>query len=206
MAANVKAPINVDFSDWMDEKRFLNEKAGWLRDKLYLEYAGMINKVCAEYNLKSILEIGCGAGLIPRHLNGDLTYSAVDANIHCVREACARNPNLEISLEDIRDFSHPPVDLVCSFAVLKHFSLIEVSPIFKKMASFGRYFLSTIQFSDQDLDDGSEGYPHIWMEESSLNAMVLFAEHEIVWKRTRWSGESHGITGEEKYVLTRRIE
>jgi cyclopropane fatty-acyl-phospholipid synthase-like methyltransferase len=206
MATEARAVTNVDFSAWMDEKRFLNEKAGWLRDKLYLEYADTINEVCEQYALRTVLEVGCGAGLIPAHLNPQLTYSAVDANLHCVREACARNPTLSISLEDIRDFSHPPVDLVCSFAVLKHFSLVEVSPIFKKMASFGRYFLSTIQFSNQDLDDGTVGYPHIWMEESALNAITLFADHEIVWTRSRWSGESHGIVGEEKYVLTRRME
>jgi len=190
----------------MDEKRFLNEKAGWLRDKLYLEYADTINEVCGQYETRTILEIGCGAGLIPAHLNPQLTYSAVDANIHCVREACSRNPTLSISLEDIRDFSHPPVDLVCSFAVLKHFSLLEVSTIFAKMSSFGRYFLFTVQLSDVDIDDGTEGYPHIWIEESSLKGMLLLAGHEIVWRRTRWEGESHDTMGREDYVLTRRME
>jgi hypothetical protein len=101
--------------------------------------------------------------------------------------------------------THIWYDLVCSFAVLKHFSLYEFPSITEKFLSMGKFALFSMQFSNIDLDDGEEaGYHHIWITDETLEDVIHKSNHSVVWQRRRWQGEHHGTTGEERFIFTRR--
>ncbi len=193
-----------DFSEWLTEERFLHENESWEKDRVFESYAQEINLACHSFKLKTILEVGCGAGFVPGDLDPVLIYSGMDRNPLCVLAAWNRNPKAEILLADIRTFSHELVDLVCSFAVLKHFSLEEWPVILQKILSLGKYSLFTIQLREERLDDGEE-YHHIWVQKKDLESAIRQAGHKIVSMKLRWSGTWHGTSGEEWLILTKQV-
>ena len=204
-----------DFSEWLDKKRFNHELENWRKDRHFDQYAALVDEARTKEKLDTIFEFGCGAGFVPRHLKGPQfpkLYTGLDKSFLCVQQALKETgteywPWLEFKQGDIRDWPEVQYDLVCSFAVLKHFSLLEFPAIMKKFLSMGRFGLFSTQTAIGDLDDGEEaGYHHIWVTEKNLHKAIQDSGHSVVWQRPRWSGEWHGTRGEEKYVFTKREE
>jgi len=164
--------------------------------------------VCQRYDLRTMVEVGCGTGWVPTALDPSIVYLAgIDKNPHMLAYAAAKNPSKRFLQCDARDLTPPEelADLVCSFAVLKHFSLAEWPTILSRILSLGRYGLFTQHMLPETRDamDVGEAFHHIWPTKAELARAVESAGHEIIALDNSWM--DWGIGAPEAYVTTRRL-
>jgi SAM-dependent methyltransferase len=167
------------------------------------DYAAYIKKVCDEYGLRTVIEVGCGAGWVPSVLPFGLAYTTgIDANEYMLAKARARCPMTNFMQSDIRRVNSLGlvyVDLVCSFGVLKHFALNEWADILTSVLSLGRFGLFTQHVFTDDRESidvpgkdehGVAQYHDIWVSSKDLTAAVTGAGHRILQLDVgfRWDG------------------
>ena len=206
-----------DYSNWLANHDLLKIEDSWEKAKFYEQYVAVIKSVCAENALSTILELGCGTGWVPYQLGSGFAYVGVDSNSECVDLARRKNPGVVFVKKDIRNFREgkvPPFDVVCAFAVFKHFGLHEWGEVFRNALSLGRFGIFSMSVSEEDHDDGRE-FHHVWVSEETLAREIEMAGHEMLETRVFWSGEipasysHHGgrfacELGKEWIVVTRR--
>jgi SAM-dependent methyltransferase len=190
-----------DYAQWLSPERLAENDPLWQSDGFYIGYADEVNKLCAEKGLSRVLEIGCGTGFVPQLLNKGIAYTGLDANAGCIRLSKERNPGMKFVLGDIRYTFLGHYDLVCSFAMLKHFALGEWPVIVKRVLKHGSYGLFTMPVGAYDLEDGVQFW-HLWVTEKTLDETVRAAGHKILWQKARWSD---GKGNEERFVATEEV-
>jgi SAM-dependent methyltransferase len=158
-----------DYSDYLTQDRISIEESAWEESKLYQRNAGNILTAASLFSLGDsfkLLEIGCGSGWVPTLLPPSIVYVGMDKNNDLLNLARAKNSRDRIFIPcDLRDaypYHRANADLVCSFAVLKHFSLEEFPEIFCRMLRFGPCGVFNIQTSLDARDDGTE-FHHTWI-------------------------------------------
>lgn len=169
-----------DYSEFLKRPGVLEwvEKE-WISKPFTHEYhARVINDVMAKYNLKRVIEIGCGTGEVAIRLN-ECEYLGCDANGDCIALAYEKNAGKMFSPVNIRDLQTDPVDLVFCFGVLKHFGLHEWSDIFYKISQLGKYFVFDMPVAEVTKDDGVEHH-HVWKDIKSIRKEVIFASMHII--------------------------
>lgn len=127
--------MKKDFCEWWTPKKIAEHNAEWLRQKTYEELSQRVIAVMMKYKLRSVIELGCGAG----HVGGlvahwGVDYLGIDACPDMIKLATLSNPGVEFRCENIRTLGDYTADLVCSFAVLKHFSNEDFPEILKRCA------------------------------------------------------------------------
>lgn len=194
-----------DISSWYTPERIAIEEPIWAECRA--ENAQRIESLCTEFSLQTIIECGCGTGWIPFSLNPSLSYVAgIDKNPYMLARAQMKNPTLRFIQADLRNASHIGLsaDLVCSFAVLKHFSLLEWTSCLKSILAMGRFGLFTqhvLPNGSHSTDHGLE-YHNIWPTESEVCEAIESAGHEILsWDATHID---EGVGQPEVYITTRR--
>lgn len=170
----------ADYSVWLTPERLELEEKQWAEVRIYELYASHLMRVVVEERCKSVLEIGCGTGWVPTRLPESLEYVGVDANDGCLALAAQKNPTRSFLAGDVRSLSWHRSDLVCSFAVLKHFALSEWSEVLAKVLSFGRVGLFTMNVGPSNMDDFEQGFPHTWVSRETLARAVWDAGHRMV--------------------------
>jgi len=166
----------------------------------YYDYAAWIEKVCHEHKLKTVIEVGCGAGWVPSVLSKGIQYmTGIDSNEHMLAKARARCPNVNFVQQNIRHLKAPSADLVCCFGVLKHFHLDEWHKILAAVLSLGKYGLfcqhvlmdarASVDVPGCD-EQGVPQYHDIWVSSKDLTAAVTGAGHRILQLDVgfRWDG------------------
>jgi SAM-dependent methyltransferase len=194
-----------DISEWYTPSRIDTEEKLWANGP-YKENARRVMFVLRRYNLNSVIEIGCGTGWIPSALDLSIHYLGMDANPHMLERARAKNPSRNFIQQDARRLL-PLVmsDRVCSFAVLKHFSLVEWPDILHHILSVARYGLFTQHVLPDDrpaMDVGKE-FHDVWPTRQQLLNAVSAAGHGIV-SIDDYSAIDIGVGAPEAYVTTRR--
>ncbi len=102
-------------------------------------------------------------------------------------------------------------DLVCSFAVLKHFSLADAPLMIQNILACGNYGLIQVIVRTGDhpsIDTGEQnsyGFHHSFLNEHDLAASVSAAGHEVVRIENDIPAEEAIAGGHEWLVLTRRL-
>lgn len=197
-----------DICEWYTEARVEAEEGIWTDGQHYLENARRIEEACRVYRLHTIIEAGCGTGWVPTALPTSLTYLAgVDKNPHMLARARAKSPGIPFLKCDLRDLraSFLSADLVCCFAVLKHFSLEDWPGVLERILSVGQYGL----FTQHVLSDGRPRvdlgieWHNIWPTYSDIVAAIEEAGHEILeWDDTHIDAP---VGAPEVYITTRRI-
>lgn len=183
-----------DYSAYLTPERLAVEEVAWEQTAIYRLYADTVLYAAARYGCNTVLEVGCGTGWVPTRLPESLAYIGLDANPECLTLARQKTERLFI-WADARVFRlEESVDLVCSFAVLKHFALHEWASVLGKILSFGRVGVFTMNVGDADADDFEQGYPHTWVSPFTLGAAVAGAGHQIESSETIYTGESMVIT------------
>lgn len=194
--------MKSDYSDYlMDPEKLDNEEAEWARQGFYLKNAQAVLEVVDKDAPTSIVELGCGTGLVASQLQGH-KYAGVDKNFECIKKAQDGNPGMQFYCADVRDFcmNHHVVDIVCCFAFLKHFALFEWDDILGNMLRFGIRGVFAVAISDNDLDDGTD-FPHTSVTLDHLTRAVTAAGHKII--KTEHQADS--ATGYEMLVWTERV-
>lgn len=189
-----------DFSEWLTDERIAVEEKAWAETEQYKRNASqvlkMVHRLAAPF--PTVLELGCGSGWVPFGLGDVVRYLGVDKNSELIRLCYLRNPyDAKFHLSDIREVT-PDVlesllgvrcaDIVCSFAVLKHFGLYEWREIFERMLRLGNHGVFQMQISDEaSIDDGTE-YHHTWLNKDEVLGCIVDAGHSLVSFDETWRG------------------
>ena len=207
-----------DISEWYTSERIEAEEILWEGCEAYKEYSQRIFRICRENGLSTVLEVGCGTGWVPTVLDPSLDYTGVDKNACMISKAKTKNPGKRFIQSDIRKLRESPVslrsDLVCSFAMLKHFSLDEWPSILIELLFFGKFGLfdqhvlldgrSSIDVPGEDLKTG-EKFHGIWPTRSEIVSAVENAGHEILDFDDTFRFDN-GVGAPEAMITTRRKE
>lgn len=200
-----------DISEWYTADRIAAEEAIWTQGAHYIENARRIKEACRVHGLHTIVEAGCGTGWVPTVLSPHLTYLAgIDRNPSMLAIAREKSPAIARRFHryDLRYASSLPVfaDLVCSFAVLKHFSLDDWPIVLREILSLGRYGL----FNQHSLNDGRTAvdvgveWHNIWPTYDDVVQAIESAGHEIIeWDDTHID---EGMGSAEVYITTKRVK
>jgi len=194
-----------DISEWYTPERIAAEEPLWASGP-YKENAQRVVNVCQQYSLSSVIEAGCGTGWVPTALPDSIVYVGMDSNPYMLSRARDKNPSRIFIRNDIRDLNPDflSVDLVCSFAVLKHFSLNEWPDILRHILGIGQYGLFTqhVLLDDRPAMEVGTEFHHIWPTKPELLQAIDSAGHEVL--DLDYSAMDHGIGSPEAYVTTRR--
>jgi SAM-dependent methyltransferase len=190
-----------DYSEYLRVPANLeNEEREWALHKAYERNANTLLHFANLNDCRSVLELGCGTGWIPYVLGGRLGYRGIDANEYCLQLCHNKNPGELFAKADIRTLDWRfRADVVCCFAVLKHFGLHEWDEVAASVIERGRHSLFTVQIADEDFDDGTE-YPHSWITMERLERVVSEAGHSITTAEVWATAEK----GNEYLVWTTR--
>lgn len=185
-----------DYSVWLDRAGQLQkEELGWRDNQEKTVYAGYLKRLIVGIENPLILELGCGTGWVPTLLTG-IQYVGVDGNAGCVELARKKTAHLFYHT-DLRVFPLTPSDVVCAFAVLKHFALVEWDAVVGKILQHAPVAVFTMRI-DKDTDDFRFGFPHTTVSRAHIDAAVKKAGHVVV------SVEPSAIPGVDTAVFTRR--
>jgi SAM-dependent methyltransferase len=170
-----------DFSEYLVGSKLLKEEADWARTKHYEKYAEAVLAGALMFDLGidfDLLELGCGSGWVPSALPISIGYTGIDKHFGLLKLAAGKNHITRLFYQaDIRHVEKRlglrfSVDMVCSFAVLKHFSLHEWKDVFRGMLRLGKYGVFSIQTTDKEAyDDGTE-YHHVWVPIKTVDECV----------------------------------
>lgn len=181
-----KPTMRTDFCDWWNEERLAASDVAWQREKTYIELAKRVRDVMYRFDLRSVIELGCGAGYVGGTLAQDYDYLGIDGSPLAVYLSDTRNSNAKFRIGNIRDIGNKLVlhaDLVCTFAVLKHFSTEDFPEILKKVLSVGKYGLLEMQITltGPSIEDNADPeFHHTWTSKEELYACVEAAGHEVI--------------------------
>jgi SAM-dependent methyltransferase len=196
-----------DYSEWLTHAQIGVEETAWASARFHLTYAAHIMLLRSRYPIFKVLEIGCGTGWVPTQFGSDIDYVGVDKNQQVLDLAKSKNiASRSFVKADIRYMGSVGADpdLVCAFAVLKHFSLEEWDEIFDKMVSFGPLGLFTMNVATENRDDGVD-FHHTWVTRERLSAAIERNGFDLLYTTIVWQGETwEKKTGEEWLFAVRR--
>jgi hypothetical protein len=168
----------------------------------------------ARFGVRTVIEFGCGSGIVAEGLPLEVSYLGIDANEWFLERARLRNKDYgptsrAFRLLDVRQ-CHPDGqggvrDLSMAFAFLKHFSLEEFGQILARVLAHGRYGCLGVQLLEADLDDGTE-YHHTFITEEHLTRALALAGHREVEREQLWDWKhDSGGTGRSVLVWTEQM-
>lgn len=182
-------PTRLDYADWLTPERLLVEEVAWAKSAEYVEYAAALDRVRAlDPDVKVIAELGCGTGWVPGALSKDLQpiqYIGIDKNPHCLNIARRKNRMHTWALfeqHELRDIA-PAFDVVCAFAVLKHFNLDEWDALFKRWFTACDWAVFTVPLAKVSTEDGTE-FTHTWRTMADVTALLNGMNKRVVWQST----------------------
>lgn len=162
--------MKPDFSEYLKRPgKFDIEERDWLANPGKHDWhANIVNEFIVKNNIKSITEIGCGTGELYRRIKAEIEYIGYDSNEDCISLARRKTGFMFFIEADIRNLIvGSKNDLVMCFTVMKHFGLHEWYDIFKKISSFGKYFIFDMPIADATKDDGVD-FHHVWKSMGEL--------------------------------------
>lgn len=176
--------VKTDFCDWWTPQRIAEADAGWQHEKTYLELASRVRRVMNLYSLTSVIELGCGSGYVGGELYKEFAYLGIDASSEMLELAKTHNPEVYFQQGNIRDLGDKHAELVCTFAVLKHFSNEEFPDILKKVLAVGDYALLEMQIaidgpSIADTEGTEDTFHHTWTSKADLLRAIDAAGHSL---------------------------
>jgi predicted TPR repeat methyltransferase len=172
-----------DYSEFLKQPGKLEaEETAWLSNpQMHDEYASVVNDFIEKRKIKRIIEFGCGTGEVASRLLNTKFYTGVDSNIECIEYAKSKNKDVSFYVSDIREYQQYYIKhgLVICFAFLKHFGLHEWFDVFKKIASFGEYFIFNMGIGPETKDDFYE-FHHVWKSKQDIINDIEAAGLELI--------------------------
>lgn len=174
-----------DFSEYLKRPgKFDIEERDWLANPGKNDWhAKIVNEFVEKNKIQSIIEIGCGSGETARRLKGFRRYIGIDSNEECLEYARGKTDHARYVFinRDIRALEAPSKidDLVICFSTMKHFGLHEWFGVFKKISSFGKYFIFDIPVAETTKDDGKD-FHHVWKSWEELREEIIKAGLTVV--------------------------
>lgn len=206
----------MDLSSWWTPDRIEAEDAVWRRDGFYIQYAAEIRELMNKLGLKTVLEVGCGTGYVGNELKNEFDYVGTDGSGLMIQFAREKHPDVKFEVLNIRDMDNPAmvpnhgnIDLVCCFAVFKHFTLEDWPIILSNILGVAKHALIQVQIRQSghpSVEDGAE-VPHNWI---SVDELIQFCEsigHEVLAvKLTDKDVSPYMANAAEGYLITKKRE
>jgi hypothetical protein len=171
-----------DISEWYTDERACDTEVQWLLGDKHQRFLRFVNPIIEQNDLKSVIEFGCGSGIVAEGLPGRITnYFGIDTCQWFLDRAVKRLEGRMIyNLErmDARSWVQTDFDLALAFAFFKHFSLDEWESLLGKLLAAGRNAIFDMQLAEEAFDDGSE-YHHTFVTQKMLGAATARCGHVI---------------------------
>ena len=112
-----------DYSRYLTPETLAEEEAAWERQGDQPMHAALVT-AALPHPAATVVEWGCGTGRVAAKLPAEVIYHGVDANPLCLALARERRPSGIFHPCDLRGAAGlvPDADLICAFAVFKHFA------------------------------------------------------------------------------------
>lgn len=185
----------------------LQADVDWVLNRTHKKTSGYVNPRIAQEGIKSVVEFGCGSGLLAAELPSGIEYLGIDTNEWFLGRANDRNLSFDqkhFVKCDAREREPSEVrDLSMAWSFLKHFGLDEFDSILTKLLGCGRCSCFNISHLPFDIDDGTD-FHHVYVTEERVRRVVETAGHEIVdaWAMDTWA--AHDQTARGVAYWTRR--
>ena len=168
-----------DYSEFLKlPGKLENEETAWLNNpQMHDEYARVVNEFIKKHKIVSMTELGCSTGNLASRLKVKY-YQGLDSNSDSIELARIKCPGMEFNIADVRDLNGHDILVVC-FAFLKHFGLHEWFDIFKRIASFGDYFIFNMGVGPDTKDDFYE-FHHVWKSKQDIINDIEAAGLELI--------------------------
>lgn len=180
--------IKQDYSEYLRQPGMLELIEGsWTTEcnDMHSSFASSVNDTIKKFNLKTVVEVGCGTGEVAKRIIADMYYG-IDQNERCIRLAMLKNTEQEKKIfivGDVRQVDLTPIkDIVCAFSVLKHFGLHEWIRVFRKICSLGTFVIFSIPISEATFDDGTE-FHHVWWNKELLMQVIEMHNLSVIEER-----------------------
>lgn len=194
-----------DISNYYNLEKATKEDVQWLYTGQYRREAAFVLPRFERYGVKSVIELGCGSGLLATQVPAEIQYIGIDKNVHFLEKARDRNPGRRFLCWDVRNVEEGLHDCAMSFGVLKHVSLDELDSFLACVLRHGRYGAFNVQVAQECYDDGTE-YHHTHITMERLKQALAVAGHEIVdmeYTAEEYDTPGHG-KGRDLAVWTKR--
>lgn len=191
--------------------QLLQADVDWVLNRTARKIAEYILPKMRMEGIKSVIEFGCGTGLLAAELPAEVQYVGLDMNDWFLGRARDRNslyPAREFCKNDVREWSKTATaaaDLSMAWSFLKHFGLDEFDSILSTILGRGRFSAFNVSHLPADVDDGVD-FHHVYVTEERVKRVVEAAGHEIVdaWQTEAWA--AHNQTARGVFYWTRRKE
>lgn len=178
--------MKPDYTKFLDQNLEQTEIDWSANPRVHETQEQALNQLLAsiEDSDPTILEVGCGTGIFAGLVQG-FKYTGVDQSEKGLELARKRSPEKTFIQGDVRSMELPKADIVCSFAVLKHFGLHEWDQrLAQILAAASKWAIFTQPIADQDRDGVEPGYeepsfPHVWVTMDRLEAVLKFCGFKI---------------------------
>jgi SAM-dependent methyltransferase len=171
-----------DIAHWYSPQKARDEEVAWiLTDSHKADLAFLLPRL-EQHQVKNVLEVGCGSGILAAGLPLAIEYTGIDLNTWFLERARSRSQRAarRFVCFDARNYEHgEPADLVVAVAFLKHFSLEEHDRILAHILRQGQYAFLGVQVADREVDTGTE-FHHIFVTREHLGEAIKVAGHEVV--------------------------
>ncbi len=176
-----------DISEYYQGDRAAHEEAEWNRVQRYRPNLDELLHIIAQEKILSIVEIGCGSGIIATQLPWQVQYLGIDANDTFLELARKKNhEGRKFVKKDVREVTrewlqqeYGTFDMVLCLSFLKHFGLHEWHEIVWRILSLTPLALFEVQHANTDYDDGIE-YHHVYTRVDFTRGIIGAAGHDIV--------------------------
>jgi len=168
-----------DESDRYDEATAHREDMEWIMGMGFVVQRDFLAPLMMEHSVRSVIEFGCGSGLLAHSLPSGIDYLGVDKAPLLLDKARKRNPTMRFVCCDVRNVQEKPRDLSLAFSFLKHFALSEWEQILGIILRHGQHAAFNVQIADQDIDNGVNGFPHVFVTRERLDKAVHTNGHKV---------------------------
>jgi predicted TPR repeat methyltransferase len=176
-----------DISEYYKGERVAVEEKAWAKVKEYKRNLAQVLRSLATADIKRVIEVGCGSGLIAAELPKHIEYLGVDKNAEFLALAQRKSPNRQFINEDVRNVTpewleangYGKFDMVCSFAFVKHFGLHEWDNIVGGILALAPRACFDVSITKEDYDNGKH-FHHTYVTQERLNRVLDKAGHKQV--------------------------
>jgi trans-aconitate methyltransferase len=173
-----------DYCDWIadDLSRLDHIERAWKKNpEMHDGHARDVLGFVAKNQIKSVVEIGCGSGMLAQRISAQCAYVGFDKSVDLLTLAQNRNAKLKFVMGDVREIpSHVRGDLVVCFGFMKHFAATEWNDIFSRVLACGEQYAiieipnpgmhykeelrgQTFISDEYDTSNNKFEFPHVWV-------------------------------------------
>ena len=181
-----------DYSRYLTPQTLAEEEAAWERQGDQPMHAQLVT-AALPHPSATVVEWGCGTGRLAAKLPAEVVYHGVDANPLCLALARERRPSGIFHPCDLRGAAGlvQDADLICAFAVFKHFAWEEWPWLCLQFLSVAPRAIFSQAIGP--LEDTGDSFVHQFVPLTTVFAVIQAAGHRILDAAPQHPGDPEWI-------------